>query len=243
MKVQRVVAVAIVAALALSTAACGRSDAEAQAGTIGLAVANLQADFFNQIKQSVEAEAEKRGVEVIVSDAARRRRHPGQPDPGLHHPCRSTPSSTSRPAPRRPACPVKDAPSARASRSSRSTATRRTRRATRSSPPTASPRPRARRARGRADRRQGPAGHPPGPDRHDAGDRPPQGLRAGARGRTRPQGRRHSSPPTGIRTRRSPSPRTCSRPTPTSTSSAARPTRWRSAPRRPPRSPTSTTSV
>ena len=37
--------------------------------TIGLAVANLQADFFNQIRQSVEAEAKKEGVEVIVSDA------------------------------------------------------------------------------------------------------------------------------------------------------------------------------
>lgn len=37
--------------------------------TIGLAVANLQADFFNQIRQSVEAEAEAEGVEVIVSDA------------------------------------------------------------------------------------------------------------------------------------------------------------------------------
>lgn len=37
--------------------------------TVGLAVANLQADFFNQIRQSVEAEAAAEGVEVIVSDA------------------------------------------------------------------------------------------------------------------------------------------------------------------------------
>ncbi len=37
--------------------------------TIGLAVANLQADFFNQIKQSVEAEAKAKGVEVITVDA------------------------------------------------------------------------------------------------------------------------------------------------------------------------------
>jgi ribose transport system substrate-binding protein len=37
--------------------------------TVGLAVANLQADFFNQIRQSVEAEAEAQGVKVIVSDA------------------------------------------------------------------------------------------------------------------------------------------------------------------------------
>nr|WP_321985270.1 sugar ABC transporter substrate-binding protein [uncultured Lichenicoccus sp.] len=37
--------------------------------TIGLAVANLQADFFNQIKQSVSAEAKARGVQLIVVDA------------------------------------------------------------------------------------------------------------------------------------------------------------------------------
>ena len=37
--------------------------------TLGLAVANLQADFFNQIKQSVEAEAKKKGVKVITVDA------------------------------------------------------------------------------------------------------------------------------------------------------------------------------
>src|SRR5437764_515476 len=36
---------------------------------IGLAVANLQADFFNQIKQSVTKEAAKRGVQVVVADA------------------------------------------------------------------------------------------------------------------------------------------------------------------------------
>jgi ribose transport system substrate-binding protein len=36
---------------------------------IGLAVANLQADFFNQIKQSVTAEAAKQGVDVVVADA------------------------------------------------------------------------------------------------------------------------------------------------------------------------------
>lgn len=36
---------------------------------IGLAVANLQADFFNQIKQSVLAEAKARGAQVIVVDA------------------------------------------------------------------------------------------------------------------------------------------------------------------------------
>ncbi|WP_337270161.1 sugar ABC transporter substrate-binding protein [Oryzifoliimicrobium ureilyticus] len=36
---------------------------------LGLAVANLQANFFNQIKQSVEAEAKKGGIEVITVDA------------------------------------------------------------------------------------------------------------------------------------------------------------------------------
>ncbi|MGH8783229.1 sugar ABC transporter substrate-binding protein [Paraburkholderia sp.] len=37
--------------------------------TIGLAVANLQADFFNQIKQSVVAYAKTKGVNVITVDA------------------------------------------------------------------------------------------------------------------------------------------------------------------------------
>jgi ribose transport system substrate-binding protein len=37
--------------------------------TIGLAVANLQADFFNQIKQSVENYAKEKGVKVITVDA------------------------------------------------------------------------------------------------------------------------------------------------------------------------------
>jgi ribose transport system substrate-binding protein len=60
-------------------AACNRAPASNAGGeggtkspkdiTIGLAVANLQADFFNQIKQSVEAEAKKSGVTVRVSDA------------------------------------------------------------------------------------------------------------------------------------------------------------------------------
>ena len=36
---------------------------------VGLAVANLQADFFNQIKQSVDAEAKAKGVNLIVADA------------------------------------------------------------------------------------------------------------------------------------------------------------------------------
>lgn len=43
--------------------------AQPQKIVIGLAVANLQADFFNQIKQSVEAAGKTRGVEVITVDA------------------------------------------------------------------------------------------------------------------------------------------------------------------------------
>lgn len=63
-----VTAVVIAASLsACSSSGIGGSDDGKK--TIGLAVANLQADFFNQIRQSVEAEAAAEGVEVIVSDA------------------------------------------------------------------------------------------------------------------------------------------------------------------------------
>jgi ribose transport system substrate-binding protein len=63
--------------VAVSLAACNRGEAGGGGGEgggcsgvrIGLAVANLQADFFNQIKQSVDAEAKKLGMEVQVSDA------------------------------------------------------------------------------------------------------------------------------------------------------------------------------
>ncbi|MGW0815850.1 substrate-binding domain-containing protein [Streptomyces viridiviolaceus] len=70
----RWMAAGIVATLALSATACNRNSAGATTSngkpvTIGLAVANLQADFFNQIKQSVEAEAKKKGVKVVVADA------------------------------------------------------------------------------------------------------------------------------------------------------------------------------
>jgi len=40
-----------------------------EAKKLGLAVANLQADFFNQIKQSVEAEGKAKGIKVITVDA------------------------------------------------------------------------------------------------------------------------------------------------------------------------------
>jgi ribose transport system substrate-binding protein len=71
---RRPAAAAFAALLTITVAACGRGGDGAAAGggeerTIGLAVANLQADFFNQIKQSVDAEAKKKGVTVQVSDA------------------------------------------------------------------------------------------------------------------------------------------------------------------------------
>jgi ribose transport system substrate-binding protein len=57
-----------VAALSLLCVACFSSWAQEKI-TVGLAVANLQADFFNQIKQSVDAEAKAKGVQLIVADA------------------------------------------------------------------------------------------------------------------------------------------------------------------------------
>ena len=56
-------------ALALAATLGFGAPASAQDITLGLAVANLQADFFNQIKQSVEAAGEEAGVEVITVDA------------------------------------------------------------------------------------------------------------------------------------------------------------------------------
>jgi len=78
MKLTTKVAALGVAALAtLSMTACNRDQTPAGGATgsggkpivIGLAVANLQADFFNQIKQSVDAEAQAKGVTVQVADA------------------------------------------------------------------------------------------------------------------------------------------------------------------------------
>ena len=57
---------AAVAAVALLPAF--GSDAK-EAKKVGLAVANLQANFFNQIKQSVEASGAEKGVQVITVDA------------------------------------------------------------------------------------------------------------------------------------------------------------------------------
>jgi ribose transport system substrate-binding protein len=64
MKISRIM-LATAAVLALSL---GSAEAK-ELKKLGLAVANLQANFFNQIKQSVEAEAKARGIEVVTVDA------------------------------------------------------------------------------------------------------------------------------------------------------------------------------
>ena len=56
-------------AASLGFALAAPSASAAGTTTIGLAVANLQADFFNQIKQSVEAYGKEKGVNVITVDA------------------------------------------------------------------------------------------------------------------------------------------------------------------------------
>lgn len=55
--------------LALSLFFSAALSSSADDTTVGLAVANLQADFFNQIKQSVDAEAKAKGVKLVVADA------------------------------------------------------------------------------------------------------------------------------------------------------------------------------
>ena len=59
-------AASVVALSGCALTAAGEDD---DTVTIGLAVANQQADFFNQIRQAVEAEADGQDVEVIVADA------------------------------------------------------------------------------------------------------------------------------------------------------------------------------
>ena len=58
-----------VAAFGVCASSSSTAFAEEKEKTIGLAVANLQADFFNQIKQSVEREAKAKGIKVITVDA------------------------------------------------------------------------------------------------------------------------------------------------------------------------------
>lgn len=57
------------AALAVPLLALAEPASAKELKKLGLAVANLQADFFNQIKQSVEAYAGEKGIEVITVDA------------------------------------------------------------------------------------------------------------------------------------------------------------------------------
>jgi ribose transport system substrate-binding protein len=60
----------IIAALSTATVVVSpQALAQQHKLTIGLAAANLQADFFNQIKQSVEATGKQKGVAVITVDA------------------------------------------------------------------------------------------------------------------------------------------------------------------------------
>lgn len=62
-------AAAMLLAFGLVASAGPSAFAEDKKPVIGLAVANLQADFFNEIKQSVEAEGKAKGIEVITVDA------------------------------------------------------------------------------------------------------------------------------------------------------------------------------
>lgn len=58
----------LIAATALTCAALAPASAK-EVKRIGLAVANLQADYFNQIKLGVEGYAKEKGIEVITVDA------------------------------------------------------------------------------------------------------------------------------------------------------------------------------
>jgi len=57
------------AALLATTAGTMANHAARAADSIGLAVANLQADFFNQIKQSATLEAKSKNIRIITTDA------------------------------------------------------------------------------------------------------------------------------------------------------------------------------
>lgn len=58
----------LLAATALATLSVGAGQAQ-EVKRLGLAVSNLQADYFNQIKIGVEAYAAEKGIEVITVDA------------------------------------------------------------------------------------------------------------------------------------------------------------------------------
>ncbi|MFP8966479.1 sugar ABC transporter substrate-binding protein [Pokkaliibacter sp. CJK22405] len=59
----------LASAVVASTLLAPMTSSAAEVKKIGLAVANLQANFFNQIKQSVEAYAGDKGIQVITVDA------------------------------------------------------------------------------------------------------------------------------------------------------------------------------
>lgn len=59
----------ITTALVAASLAIAAGPAAAEIKKIGMAVPNLQADFFNQIKLGVEGYAKEKGIEVIVVDA------------------------------------------------------------------------------------------------------------------------------------------------------------------------------
>jgi ribose transport system substrate-binding protein len=61
--------IAVIASISFAFGSASHVVAQQNNATVGLAVANLQADFFNQIKQSVEAAAKEKGVTVITVDA------------------------------------------------------------------------------------------------------------------------------------------------------------------------------
>jgi ribose transport system substrate-binding protein len=61
--------VSLFAAVAGAALAAAFAASAKEAKTIGLAVANLQANFFNQIKESAEAEGDAKGVKIITVDA------------------------------------------------------------------------------------------------------------------------------------------------------------------------------
>ncbi len=62
-------AAATLLALTMLSGTTSSAWAQTKKPVVGLAVANLQADFFNEIKQSVEAEGQAKGVDVVTVDA------------------------------------------------------------------------------------------------------------------------------------------------------------------------------
>jgi len=60
---------ALLGALVIAGLTVSVSAEAKEAKKIGLAVANLQANFFNQIKESVEAYAAEKGIQVVTVDA------------------------------------------------------------------------------------------------------------------------------------------------------------------------------